>query len=541
MEESNLNEDDDCYACTTCSFPVEIYEINDSNYSITLKCLNPNKEEPTKIIPIDHYLKEMKKNTYLYIECSLCQKKQNEFQDKQFLYCIICDSVFCPDCKKNHLESNKKNHPDSNSESIIKNNRKNVRCLLHHKEKNIGFCFDCNTHICKECLRSRKHMMHRKNDLLLEEDVTDKIENVLINIIKIYEEKIKELKKENKKKKKELNNKKGETEKKIEENKEEDLNNVLKQELKIIEKEYEENALNYKNEINNYQNLILINKILKNTHDNYPENYYYNNNINNIINNYCKSENESIKNLLIENNLLNIKNETPLEEKNNDRKDGNVQLKDNNPNVNRNIVIDDKIKITMIYSIDKRNKGINILGKNFVSNNKNNCEMIINEKRYKINYFINYDDYGINKNDELLTVFLIGVNNITKACNMFYGCNFLKSLPDINKLDTTNITDINGMFNGCSSLKSLSDISNWNTKNITNMGYLFEGCSSLQYLPDISKWDTQNVTNMGCMFTNCKSLQSLPDISKWNIKNLRNKYLMFDGCSFSNIPAKFKK
>ena len=75
---------------------------------------------------------------------------------------------------------------------------------------------------------------------------------------------------------------------------------------------------------------------------------------------------------------------------------------------------------------------------------------------------------------------------------LFYGCNSLKSLPDISKWDTSNVTDMSGLFEECKSLKALPDISNWNLINVMDLSDLFSGCSSLLSLPDISKCGNNN-------------------------------------------------
>ena len=50
--------------------------------------------------------------------------------------------------------------------------------------------------------------------------------------------------------------------------------------------------MEFNKKINIYRNSLLINEILKNTQENYPDNYYNNNNINNIIYKYYESKNE---------------------------------------------------------------------------------------------------------------------------------------------------------------------------------------------------------------------------------------------------------
>ena len=130
----------DTYNCTTCKYPVEIFEIDDIENTITFKCLNPKEKVKKKTCQISEYLNSMRKYTYLYSECSLCNKKQNEFKNGPiFSYCIKCDTTICSDCINKHLKKNEKNHPVLNREYIIKISEKNIKCLLHPKEKNLVF------------------------------------------------------------------------------------------------------------------------------------------------------------------------------------------------------------------------------------------------------------------------------------------------------------------------------------------------------------------------------------------------------------------
>ena len=94
----------------------------------------------------------------------------------------------------------------------------------------MAFCFDCNTHLCDKCLKCRKHIMHRKNNLI-EVKTNTEMNEKLNGIINIYEEKIKILNKEKEKKEIELYNKLKEENTKA---KEENKNKIkeIKKELK---------------------------------------------------------------------------------------------------------------------------------------------------------------------------------------------------------------------------------------------------------------------------------------------------------------------
>ena len=165
-------------------------------------------------------------------------------------------------------------------------------------------------------------------------------------------------------------------------------------------------------------------------------------------------------------------------------------------------------EIVIKYKIRKNNK-IKLFGKNFVSNNKHNCKIKINnEEKELIDCFDEevIDNMPIKK--DFIEIELTGINNLYDLSNMFYGCETLIEIQDLKKLNNLNITNIDFMFYGCESLISLPDISDWDTSNITNMNSIFYGCKSLVKLPDISKWNTSKVEYMSYLFFKCQSLLS---------------------------------
>ena len=189
-------------------------------------------------------------------------------------------------------------------------------------------------------------------------------------------------------------------------------------------------------------------------------------------------------------------------------------------------------EITINYKINNRNI-INIFGTDFVTNNKNNCRIIINGQEHELKQNIKINDNLINK--DILEIKLKGIKNITDMSYIFSNCQTLFSIPDITNWDTTNITNMSYMFFNCSNLQSLPDISNFITNNVNNFNSMFSGCNSLLTLPDISKWNTHKVTNMSNMFSYCSSLITLPDISKWKTNNVNNMKCMFYCCSSLKI------
>ena len=226
-----------------------------------------------------------------------------------------------------------------------------------------------------------------------------------------------------------------------------------------------------------------------------------------------------------------------------------------------------KKKIFYVKAKYKPNENIKetlkILFEKFISKNKNKCKIIYKNKIYEIKEYFedidikyNYKDsikfklifihniiamsymfYNChslislsfnketNKNISPLQIYIINIQRI------FYGCESLKLLSDISKLDTSNINNMSYLFYWCKSFVSLPDISKWNTSKVKDMQYMFYGCESLISLPDISKWNIINVIILNSMFGKCKSLISLPNISKWNISNVINMKNLFSECT----------
>ena len=112
------------------------------------------------------------------------------------------------------------------------------------------------------------------------------------------------------------------------------------------------------------------------------------NNNNNIINSIKKINNEyNIKNKII--NIIDIYNK-----------------------MNEINII---YKINYIIIDDEREK---IFGAEFVKNNKNNCEIIYEDKEYELNEYFNISEF---KNYEL-KIKLRGINNIINMSCIFYEC-----------------------------------------------------------------------------------------------------------------------
>lgn len=40
------------------------------------------------------------------------------------------------------------------------------KCKIHSNNNYLSYCFDCNKHLCKECLITREHFYHNKNSII---------------------------------------------------------------------------------------------------------------------------------------------------------------------------------------------------------------------------------------------------------------------------------------------------------------------------------------------------------------------------------------
>ena len=289
------------YNCTECQSLIEILSIDEEKKEIEFKCTNKDNNHGIKIMTIAEYLKKMK------------NKNQNNINSDE--------------------------------------------CKEHNNNKYVSFCLDCNHHLCEECLKSRVHINHRKNNTIEVKPIPNEL-LIFGKIIKEYHQKIKNLNCQKIKKKKELDNiiqnKKNIEEKrkddKIKMNNEEEkkelddekekyisdiekikknYENEIKQRkdkyekdkkeiknkyklqnikenmiyefnIKEIVKKYNEvfNNLQYDLKIKNMTNFKSINEMIFNTYNNNKNNYYNAININNILLSYSKN-NEYIKNKIL--------------------------------------------------------------------------------------------------------------------------------------------------------------------------------------------------------------------------------------------------
>ena len=307
--ESSIENNNILYNCTECSSLIEIISIDEDKNIIEFKCINKNCKGIKKSMSMKEFFEKMEKNKKINVKEDTC---------KEQIY--------------------------------NKNNRY------------ISYCFDCNCHLCEECLKTRSHICHNKNVIIEIKPIKEEL-NIIEEVIKYYKNNIENLKNEKLKKRKELENslneekikeneriknkieinkqnktkelklnydeyisdienikKKYEKEIKNRENKYKKDEDRIKNRIKIMNekeyiihklkmdelcKKYKEiiDNLKYDEKIENMINTKRINEVIYNTYNSYNDNYYNSLNINNLLLSYFK--NDYIKNKIIKRILNN--------------------------------------------------------------------------------------------------------------------------------------------------------------------------------------------------------------------------------------------
>ena len=131
--------------CPECSSSIEILSINEENNIIEFKCIKENKKY---IMSLNDYFEKVQKYK---------EKDINEIKDK---------------------------------------------CQIHLNCNYVCYCFECNCHLCNECLKTRTHIHHKKSNLIEINPIKEEINIVkeVINDYKIRLENINNEKKINQKK-----------------------------------------------------------------------------------------------------------------------------------------------------------------------------------------------------------------------------------------------------------------------------------------------------------------------------------------------------
>ena len=290
---------------------------------------------------------------------------------------------------------------------------------------------------------------------------------------------------------------------------------------------------------NNFQLNELLN-IKQFNSDNFDNNL---NKISNVINeelekfieimiNNNKTEINSVNNkinLLNVNKMnLNISNnyEEEINSKNSYQKiDNNVDIF-NNPTNKENT----NYKCSINIGYFTKNSGIyNIFGENFVMNNFDKIDLIINGEQHRL-----VNSYKLKMGENIVTVKI--KNDLTNLSFMFYLCVCLKNIDELNLLDVKNVNDFSHIFQGCSILSDIKSLQNWDVSNGINFSSMFEGCTSLSDIKALENWNFSQCNNLSHMFHGCALVKDIEPLKNWNVSNCNSFSNMFKNCSkLSNI------
>jgi len=82
-------------------------------------------------------------------------------------------------------------------EKYKQRNVNNDTCQKHSSKNNkyMSYCFDCNCHLCEECLKTREHICHNKNNIIEIKPINEEL-NIIKEVIKDYTIRIEDLKKQ---------------------------------------------------------------------------------------------------------------------------------------------------------------------------------------------------------------------------------------------------------------------------------------------------------------------------------------------------------
>ena len=515
-EEKNNNKNM-CYHCSECSSLIEILSINENNNIIEFKCI---KNHGKLIMTINDYLEKMEKYNY-------------------------------------------------------NNNIYEEICKIHNK-KYVSYCFNCNIHLCEECLKSRIHIDHNKNNILEIKPIKEELE-IIKEIIDSYKMKIETLKNEKLIHSKELeillNQKKMKENKLIEEkirinkqNEEKELkvnndkylsdieemkvkfqyeiklrkeqlkkenNETIKKFKTLNEKDYNIHKFNieemnkkfneeiknkeYDSKIINFSNLKRLIEIIYNIYNTNNNNYFAAINVNNILLSY--HTNEYITKNIMKYILKDKYNELTKLIFQRENKENNVILPESKEN---NLI--HKINEDYENKIKEIKEGIEILKKKY-ENDINNIKNEYNKKIEKIKEECHKILKGVKaeKGRHLYKEFLKAIEEKVDEITIVYKVDKNENIIKIFGSDFVKNNQDNCKIIYNSKEYDLQEEFEIKDKNKENLEIKLKGIL--------------NITNMKSIFSGCTSLILLPDFSKWDTTNVTNMSHIFNKCtSLTSIP-----
>ena len=300
----------------------------------------------------------------------------------------------------------------------------------------------------------------------------------------------------------------------------------LKNLSKIINEELEQIIFNLKNnkKLNIYQRIITNNQTGKNNNNTEKRNsmpIIHEINDKKTLIQFNKDKNKN-------NNISSGKNK---EELNDNKNINNIDFKKHTSNFQLNYIDNDVIEfennnnqaLALKYFVRKKGN-YNIFGKEFVQNNKEFIDLIINGKNNPL-----IDKYELTEGENSIT--MIMKDNLTNLSYMFSFCDSLRDIKDLKNLNVEYVIDFSYMFCGCASISDFSALQNWNVSRGYNFASMFCNCTKLVDLTPLERWDVSSGIYFQYMFYGCSKLNDLNPLMNWKVSNGVNFVSMFSGCS----------
>ena len=154
-------------------------------------------------------------------------------------------------------------------------------------------------------------------------------------------------------------------------------------------------------------------------------------------------------------------------------------------------------EIEISYSTTK--EGLqNIFGKEFEENNKNNIDLMINDKEIPL-----VSQCKLKKGTNIIK--LIIKNDLNNLEHMFHGCDSLENIEELKYLDTRKVTNYSYMLYGCTHLKNIRPLEPWNISNGKDFTNMLSSSTLFKELKTFKNWkNVLSMTNSANIFNENK-------------------------------------
>jgi surface protein len=129
------------------------------------------------------------------------------------------------------------------------------------------------------------------------------------------------------------------------------------------------------------------------------------------------------------------------------------------------------------------------------------------------------------REQSLLEVRKVNMDNVNNVANMFCLCENLASIP---ALSFSNMSNVSSMFYKCNALTSI-DASNYDLSQTINADNFMRDCVNLSEIIGYENWNVGNMESMKSLFRNCAGLKNLT-LSNWNLEQCANIENAFENC-----------